>query len=43
MLFRSEQLAIIEQKLEHHVKGLEELLEGGPDQAMNRLNRKETT
>jgi peptidyl-tRNA hydrolase, PTH1 family len=41
--FSPEQLTIIEQKLEHHVQGLEELLECGPEQAMNRLNRKETT
>ncbi len=39
--FAPEQLAIIDQKLDHYVQGLELLLDVGPDQAMNQLNRKE--
>jgi PTH1 family peptidyl-tRNA hydrolase len=39
--FTAEQLTIIEQKLESYVHGLEELLERGPEQAMNRINRKD--
>lgn len=41
--FSPEQLVIIEQKLDSYVQGLELLLERGADQAMNQLNRKETT
>jgi len=39
--FTSEQLAIIEQKREPHVAGLELLIASGPEQAMNQLNRRE--
>jgi PTH1 family peptidyl-tRNA hydrolase len=39
--FSPEQLAIINQKLDHYVSGLELLLLSGPDPAMNRINRKE--
>ena len=39
--FEPEQLAIINQKLNHYVQGLELLLESGPDRAMNELNRRE--
>lgn len=38
--FTSEQLAIIHQKLDHYVQGLELLLDCGAEQAMNQLNRK---
>jgi len=41
--FTAEQLAIIQQKLDHYVEGLELLLVSGADPAMNRLNRKEST
>lgn len=41
--FTAEQLAIIHQKLDHYVEGLELLLVSGADPAMNRLNRKEST
>jgi PTH1 family peptidyl-tRNA hydrolase len=39
--FSSEQLIIIEAKLETYVRGLELLLDRGADQAMNQLNRKD--
>ncbi len=39
--FTPEQLTIIEQKLDLYVQGLEELLDRGADQAMNKLNRKD--
>jgi PTH1 family peptidyl-tRNA hydrolase len=39
--FSSEQLTIIENKLESYVSGLELLLDRGADQAMNELNRKD--
>jgi PTH1 family peptidyl-tRNA hydrolase len=39
--FSAEQLAIISQKLDHYVAGLELLLLSGPDTAMNRINRKD--
>ncbi|HVW21228.1 MAG TPA: aminoacyl-tRNA hydrolase [Opitutaceae bacterium] len=39
--FSAEQLVIIEQKRENHVAGLELLIASGPEQAMNRLNRRE--
>lgn len=39
--FSAEQLAIITQKLDHYVAGLELLVLSGPDTAMNRINRKE--
>ena len=39
--FSPEQLTIITQKLDAYVQGLELLLTGGPDQAMNQLNRKD--
>jgi PTH1 family peptidyl-tRNA hydrolase len=38
--FTAEQLAIIHQKLDHYVQGLELLLDRGAEQAMNQLNRK---
>jgi PTH1 family peptidyl-tRNA hydrolase len=41
--FTAEQLAIIQQKLDHYVDGLELLLASGADPAMNLLNRKEST
>ena len=41
--FTSEQLAIIDQKLDHYVQGLELLLDRGADQAMNQLNRKDSS
>ncbi|HEY3757378.1 MAG TPA: aminoacyl-tRNA hydrolase [Opitutaceae bacterium] len=41
--FFPEQLVIIEQKLDSFVQGLELLLDRGADQAMNQLNRKETS
>src|SRR5579883_2969741 len=41
--FSSDQLVIIEQKLDHYVKGLELLLDRGADQAMNQLNRKDAS
>jgi PTH1 family peptidyl-tRNA hydrolase len=41
--FTAEQHAIIQQKLDPYVEGLELLLASGPDPAMNRLNRKETS
>jgi PTH1 family peptidyl-tRNA hydrolase len=41
--FSPEQLAIIDQKLDHYVAGLELLLVSGPDPAMNRINRKEAS
>jgi PTH1 family peptidyl-tRNA hydrolase len=41
--FSPEQLVIIEQKLEFYLQGLELLLDRGADQAMNQLNRKETS
>ena len=37
--FTPEQLTIIHQKLDFYVQGLEELLDCGADQAMNKLNR----
>jgi PTH1 family peptidyl-tRNA hydrolase len=40
--FTAEQHAIIQQKLDPCVEGLELLLASGADSAMNRLNRKET-
>lgn len=40
--FSSEQLAIIETKLDRFVQGLELLLDRGADPAMNELNRKES-
>lgn len=40
--FSPEQLAIIEQKIDHYVQGLDLLLERGAAEAMNQLNRKET-
>jgi PTH1 family peptidyl-tRNA hydrolase len=39
--FSPEQLTIIETNLENTVQGLELLLDRGPDQAMNELNRKD--
>jgi PTH1 family peptidyl-tRNA hydrolase len=39
--FSPEQLTIIEENLETTVQGLELLLDRGPDQAMNELNRKD--
>jgi PTH1 family peptidyl-tRNA hydrolase len=39
--FSSEQLVIIDQKLDLYVQGLELLLESGADRAMNQINRKE--
>jgi PTH1 family peptidyl-tRNA hydrolase len=39
--FSSEQLVIIDQKLDSYVQGLELLLESGADRAMNLINRKE--
>jgi peptidyl-tRNA hydrolase, PTH1 family len=39
--FSSEQLVIIDQKLDNYVQGLELLLARGADQAMNQLNRKD--
>jgi PTH1 family peptidyl-tRNA hydrolase len=39
--FSPEQLTIIDQKLDLYVQGLEVLLDGGVDQAMNQLNRKD--
>ena len=39
--FGPEQLAIINQKRDHYVQGLELLLDAGADQAMNQLNRKD--
>lgn len=39
--FGPDQLAIINQKLNHYVQGLELLLEAGPDRAMSQLNRRE--
>jgi PTH1 family peptidyl-tRNA hydrolase len=39
--FSSEQLVIIDQKLDFYVQGLELLLESGADRAMNLINRKE--
>jgi PTH1 family peptidyl-tRNA hydrolase len=39
--FSTEQLVIIDRKLDQYVQGLELLLECGVDQAMNQLNRKE--
>jgi PTH1 family peptidyl-tRNA hydrolase len=39
--FTSEQLTIIHQKLDFYVQGLEELLDCGADQAMNKFNRKD--
>jgi PTH1 family peptidyl-tRNA hydrolase len=39
--FTSEQLVIIDQKLDLYVQGLELLLESGADRAMNQTNRKE--
>jgi len=41
--FSTEQHTIIETKLDSYVHGLELLLERGPDQAMNELNRRETS
>lgn len=40
--FTPEQLAIINQKLNHYVQGLELLLDVGLDRAMNQLNRRES-
>ena len=39
--FTSDQHTLIQQKLDHFVTGLERLLDRGPDQAMNELNRKD--
>ncbi|HEY5080196.1 MAG TPA: aminoacyl-tRNA hydrolase [Opitutaceae bacterium] len=39
--FSSEQLTLIQQKTETYVQDLELLLKGGPDQAMNQLNRRD--
>jgi len=39
--FTSEQLVIIEPKLDHYVQGLELLIARGADPAMNQLNRKD--
>jgi peptidyl-tRNA hydrolase, PTH1 family len=39
--FTPEQLTIIKQKTETYVQDLELLLKGGPDQAMNQLNRRD--
>ena len=39
--FTPEQLTIIDPKLDFFVQGLEELLDRGADQAMNKLNRKD--
>ena len=41
--FPPDQNALIQQKLDSYVTGLELLLERGPAQAMNELNRRETT
>src|SRR5690606_14465092 len=40
--FTSDQFALIQRTLETYVAGLELLITSGPDQAMNRLNRRET-
>ena len=39
--FTPEQHTLIQQKLDHFVSGLERLLDRGPEQAMNELNRKD--
>jgi peptidyl-tRNA hydrolase, PTH1 family len=39
--FTQEQLTLIQQKTETYVQDLELLLKGGPDQAMNQLNRRD--
>ena len=39
--FTPEQLTLIQQKTETYVQDLELLLKGGPDQAMNQLNRRD--
>jgi PTH1 family peptidyl-tRNA hydrolase len=39
--FSSEQLVIIDQKIDLYVQGLELLIESGADRAMNQINRKE--
>ena len=41
--FTPEQNSLIQQKLDSFVTGLELLLDRGPAQAMNELNRRETT
>ena len=41
--FTPDQLSIIDQKITHHVQGLELLLTRGPDHAMNQLNRRDPT
>lgn len=41
--FTPDQLSIIDQKITHHVQGLELLLTRGSDQAMNQLNRRDPT
>jgi len=40
--FTTEQLKLIHNKTDAYVQGLELLLEGGPDKAMNQLNRRDT-
>jgi len=39
--FTKDQLNLIQQKTDTYVQGLELLLAGGPDRAMNQLNRRD--